>query len=183
MANEVTRSYGVEIMSINIISALPNDDALTKSLASGAVASAEALQAETAARGQANAIKIQSEADAETQRINAKAEADAELIKAQGLAEAERVRAEGTKAATILRSEGEADGIRSIAGAIQTEGGSDAMAQRIAEQYVGNLGLMARESNLVIVPDKPNDLAGVVATALSVGDSIKGAAAKSSTRV
>merc|ERR1712138_209739 len=58
MANEVTRSYGVEIMSINIISALPNDQALTKSLASGAVASAEALQAETAARGQANAKKI-----------------------------------------------------------------------------------------------------------------------------
>merc|ERR1719326_1700176 len=53
MANAVTRAYGIEIMSINIISALPNDQALTKSLASGAVASAEALQAETAARGQA----------------------------------------------------------------------------------------------------------------------------------
>ena len=69
MANAVTHSYGVEIMSINIISALPNDSALTKSLASGAVASAEALQAETAARGKANALKIQAEADAEQQRI------------------------------------------------------------------------------------------------------------------
>ena len=69
MANAVTHSYGVEIMSINIISALPNDPALTKSLASGAVASAEALQAETAARGKANALKIQAEADAEQQRI------------------------------------------------------------------------------------------------------------------
>lgn len=38
--------------------------------------------------------------------------------------------------------------------------------------------MMARESNLVIVPDKPNDLAGVVATALSVGDSIKGATSR-----
>merc|ERR1719473_2353341 len=93
MANQVTRSYGIEIMSINIISALPNDQALTKSLASGAVASAEALQAETAARGQANAIKIQAEAEADTQRINAKAEADSELIKAQGLADSERGRA------------------------------------------------------------------------------------------
>ena len=49
------------------------------------------------------------------------------------------------------------------------------MSQRIAEQYVGQLGLMARESNMIIVPDKPNDLSGVVATALSIGDSIKGA--------
>merc|ERR1719198_1746999 len=48
-ANSVTRSYGIEIMSINIISAAPVDDALTKSLASGAVASAEALMAETTA--------------------------------------------------------------------------------------------------------------------------------------
>merc|ERR1719262_1876215 len=133
MANEVTRSYGVEIMSINIISALPNDQALTKSLASGAVASAEALQAETAARGQANAKKIEAEADAEQARINAKAAADA----------------------------------------ISSKGGTDAMSQRIAEQYVTNLGEMAAKSNMIIVPDKPNDLAGVVATALSVGDNVK----------
>lgn len=132
----VYRADGVEIMSINIISALPNDDALTRSLASGAVASAEALQAETAARGQANAIKIQAEADADTQRINAKAAADAELIKAQGLADADRVRAEGTKASLTLRAEGEADGIRAIAAAIKADGGSDAMSQRIAEQCV-----------------------------------------------
>merc|ERR1719231_1629143 len=159
MANAVTRSYGVEIMSINIISALPNDQALTKSLASGAVASAEALQAETAARGKANALKIQ-------------AEADAELLRAQGLADAERVRAEGAKAALQLRAEGEADGIRSIASAIQSEGGNEAMAQRIAEQYVSNLGEMAQKSNMIIVPDRPNDLAGVVTTALSIGGEI-----------
>jgi len=173
MANEVTRSYGVEIMSINIISALPNDEALTKSLASGAVASAEALQAETAARGQANALKIQAEADAEASRIAAKAEADAALINAEGLANSERVRAEGTKAALQLRAEGEAEGIRSIAAAITSQGGSDAMAQRIAEQYVTNLGEMAKSSNMIIVPDRPNDLSGVVTTALSLGDAIK----------
>ena len=50
-ANRVTRTYGIGVMSINIISASPCDAALTKSLASGAVASAEALMADTAARG------------------------------------------------------------------------------------------------------------------------------------
>merc|ERR1719473_2088609 len=63
-ANHVTRTYGVEIMSINIISATPCDAKLTTSLASGAVASAEALQAETAARGKANAVRIAAEAEA-----------------------------------------------------------------------------------------------------------------------
>ena len=75
-ANKVTRTYGVEIMSINIISATPCDQALTRALASGAVASAEALQAETAARGQARAISIAAEAEASRCKIAAEGEAN-----------------------------------------------------------------------------------------------------------
>ena len=41
-ANAITNSYGVEICSINIISANPDDSSLTSSLSSGAVASAAA---------------------------------------------------------------------------------------------------------------------------------------------
>merc|ERR1719231_1775575 len=62
-------------MSINIISATPCDKALTRALASGAVASAEALQAETAARGKARAVAI--EADAEAARVRAEGARDA----------------------------------------------------------------------------------------------------------
>merc|ERR1719359_2254387 len=68
-ANKITRTYGVIIMSINIISASPCDAKLTTSLASGAVASAEALQAETAARGKANAVRIAAEAEAARLKI------------------------------------------------------------------------------------------------------------------
>jgi hypothetical protein len=52
-ANRVTMTYGIEVMSINVISASPKDQDLQTALASGAVASAQALQAETQARGQA----------------------------------------------------------------------------------------------------------------------------------
>merc|ERR1719473_2634996 len=83
-ANRVTRTYGVEIMSINIISAAPVDDQLTRSLASGAVASAEALQAETAARGKANAVRIAAEAEAHRVKIAAQGEAEAVVMRAQG---------------------------------------------------------------------------------------------------
>merc|ERR1719326_1557621 len=75
-ANRVTRTYGVEIMSINIISATPCDAKLTTSLASGAVASAEALQAETAARGQANAVRIEAKGIGEAEVLKAQAHAD-----------------------------------------------------------------------------------------------------------
>ena len=82
-ANTVTRKYGIEIMSINIISANPVDHNLTRALASGAVAAAEALQAETAARGKAKALKIEAEARAAALKIDAEAEAAAVLLKAE----------------------------------------------------------------------------------------------------
>jgi len=149
-ANSVTRSYGIEIMSINIISAAPVDDALTKSLASGAVASAEALMAETTARGQSRAVTIAAEADAAALRIRAEADAEAEK----------------------LRAEGRAEGLKAVSDALTASGGEQAMVQNIAEKYIASLSTMANTANMIIVPDKPNDVSGVVTTALALGKQV-----------
>eukprot|EP00933_Yihiella_yeosuensis_P007305 TRINITY_DN11226_c0_g1_i1.p1 TRINITY_DN11226_c0_g1~~TRINITY_DN11226_c0_g1_i1.p1 ORF type:complete len:527 (-),score=124.77 TRINITY_DN11226_c0_g1_i1:243-1823(-) len=101
-ANTTTLSYGVEILSINILSAVPTDAQLTNALACGAVASAQALQAETAARGNAKAMRIDAEASAEKARVEAQGFADAEVIRAKASSEAARVAAEGNKAAADL---------------------------------------------------------------------------------
>merc|ERR1719230_2411216 len=83
-ANDMTCRYGVEVLSINIISAKPAHNELMQSLAKGAVAAAEAQQLETTARGRARAATIM-----------AKGDADAEVT-----------RAEGSKtAATLLQQE------------------------------------------------------------------------------
>jgi len=82
-ANTITNTYGVTIVSINIISATPADSDLQVALAKGAVASAEAEQAETIAQGQAKAARIL----------------------AQGEADAERIRAEGSRAAADMLAE------------------------------------------------------------------------------
>merc|ERR1719181_1103251 len=111
-ANRVTRTYGIEVMSINIISATPCDAALTKSLASGAVAAAEALQAETQARGGANALRISAEAQAEKVRIESQGRADSEIIQARAMGEAIRIKAESDKQAEILTGEGAAERTR-----------------------------------------------------------------------
>jgi regulator of protease activity HflC (stomatin/prohibitin superfamily) len=70
-ANSVTAEYGITILSINIISAVPADLALQNALAKGAVASAEAEQAETVARGDARATRIRAQGDAEAAIIRA----------------------------------------------------------------------------------------------------------------
>merc|ERR1719502_349362 len=150
-ANRVTRTYGVEIMSINIISATPLDAKLTTSLASGAVASAEALQAETAARGKANAVRIAAEAEAARLKIEA-----------EGLGEAE-----------VIKANAHADGLRSVAAALSEKGGATAMGQHIAERYVDQLAAMAQATNMVIVPEKPTDVNGVLASAFGISAQVQ----------
>ena len=104
-ANQITSTYGIEILSINIISANPVDQNLTSSLASGAVAAAEALQAETAARGQAKAVCINAEAHAQELRIKSAAEGLATVVEAKASAEGEEIIAKGKlKAAELLQN-------------------------------------------------------------------------------
>jgi regulator of protease activity HflC (stomatin/prohibitin superfamily) len=178
-ANRVTKTYGVEVMSINIISATPCDDALTRSLASGAVASAQALQAETQARGNANALRIKAEAEAQRLTIAARGVADAQTIGAKAIGESLVIKAESDKEADIFQGEGEAqrtllhakatsDGLKAISNVVSKPGGKKAMMQRIAEQYVTELPEMAKACKMMIVPDKPTDVSGVVSTALSM---------------
>jgi regulator of protease activity HflC (stomatin/prohibitin superfamily) len=87
-ANEICTQYGVSIVSINVISAVPVDKKLNETLSAGAVAAAQALQAEIAARGNAKARLIDAQSQAAATRINGQAVADAEVIQAQGKKEA-----------------------------------------------------------------------------------------------
>lgn len=87
-ANRITNTYGVSILSINVVAAVPADSKLQSALAQGAVAAAEANKFETVARGKANAALIE-----------AKGLAEAGVLRAKGDAEADRIRAEGARAA------------------------------------------------------------------------------------
>lgn len=84
-ANRVCNQFGVEVMAINIISAFPTDAKLCEAMAKGAVAAAEAEQAEVQAQGNAKALVCTASAEADALRLRANAEADAERIRAQGL--------------------------------------------------------------------------------------------------
>lgn len=87
-ANEICSQYGISIVSINVISAVPVDKKLEATLSAGAVAAAGALQAEIAALGNAKARLIDAESQAAANRINGQAIADAEVTQARGKKEA-----------------------------------------------------------------------------------------------
>ena len=120
-------------------------------LAQWVLHAAEALQAETAAQGRAQALLVEAKAEAEAISITAQA----------------------NKHAAILKSEGEAEGIRLIGLAVITKDGQEAMKQRLAQSYIEKLSEMASNSKMMIVPQNTNDINGVLATALSLTTGIR----------
>ena len=119
--------------------------------------------------------KLINQSEGERQGAINAAQGQAESMRLKATAEADQIKAiaEAQAASTRMAAEATADGLRAIAQAVSEEGGKDAMVQRLADKYVSELAEMAKQSNLVIVPDRPNDISGVVATAMGMFDQVK----------
>jgi regulator of protease activity HflC (stomatin/prohibitin superfamily) len=137
-----------------------------------------------------NIVPPQSIKDAMEKQMRAEREKRALIAESEGDKQAKINRAEGDKQEMIAKSEGEkqkrineaegrgqeiervalatAKGIREIASAINEQGGMNAVNLRIAEQYVGAFANLAKVNNSVIIPTNMSDIAGMIATALSI---------------
>ncbi|MBN1132783.1 MAG: paraslipin [Bacteroidales bacterium] len=142
-----------------------------------------------------NIIPPQSIKDAMEKQMRAEREKRAVIAESEGEKQAKINVAEGTKQQAIKESEGEmqkrineatgkaseieqvaratANGIRAIAEAINLDGGREAVNLRIAEQYLGEFGKLAKESNTLILPTDLTDITGIIATATKVFDVTK----------
>lgn len=137
-----------------------------------------------------NITPPQSIKDAMEKQMRAEREKRANIANSEGDMQAQINRAEGEKRELIARSEGEkmrrineaegsaaeieavamatAKGIREIASAINAPGGQDAVNLRIAEQYIGEFGNLAKTNNTMIIPSNMADLSSLIATATQV---------------
>src|SRR5947199_4423642 len=84
-----------------------------------------------------------------------------------------QMRAEREKRAVVLTSEGQRDaaineGIRKVAEAIKLPGGYEAVQLRVAEQYIGQFGQLAKESNTMVLPASVADVGSMIALAMNV---------------
>ena len=82
-------------------------------------------------------------------------------------------RAAGEAEAILAIADATAKGIELVAAAIMKQGGSEAVALRIAEQYVNAFGNLAKHGTTVLLPANANDIGGSVAQALAVFDQIR----------
>jgi regulator of protease activity HflC (stomatin/prohibitin superfamily) len=137
-----------------------------------------------------NIVPPQSIKDAMEKQMRAEREKRALIAESEGDKQAKINRAEGDKQEMIAKSEGEkqkrineaegrgqeiervafatAKGIREIATAINEQGGMNAVNLRIAEQYVAAFANLAKTNNSVIIPTNMSDIAGMIATALTI---------------
>jgi regulator of protease activity HflC (stomatin/prohibitin superfamily) len=88
--------------------------------------------------------------------------------------------AEGQAAAILSIANATAEGIRRVAGAIQTAGGPEAVQLRVAEQYLSQFGELAKTGNTLILPANLSDVGSMIALAMSVFNRSGGAPPSSS---
>jgi regulator of protease activity HflC (stomatin/prohibitin superfamily) len=86
--------------------------------------------------------------------------------------EAERQRqineAEGQAAAILAIARATAEGIRQVAESIERPGGFEAVQLRVAEQYVEQLGQLAKQTNTMILPVNLADAGSMIAMAMNM---------------
>ena len=97
----------------------------------------------------------------------------AQINQAEGDRQAQILRAQGTAEALTIEATARGEAIRTISAAINTEGGSAAVAQQLAEQYVTAFDKLAREGTVALLPGDGNDVAGMVAKAYTAFDALK----------
>jgi regulator of protease activity HflC (stomatin/prohibitin superfamily) len=115
---------------------------------------------------------------------------DSRVNRAKGLKEEAIAISEGEMTKQINEAKGKAqeiellasataEGVKKVAEALNAEGGEMAANLRVAEQYVKEFGKLAKESNTMLIPSNMGDMAGMIATAMSiVGKSKAGANCK-----
>jgi len=86
--------------------------------------------------------------------------------------------AEGQASAILAIATATSEGIRKVAEAIQNPGGFEAVQLRVAEQYIGEFGELAKASNTLVLPASVSDVGSMIALAMNVINQKPGAAPK-----
>jgi regulator of protease activity HflC (stomatin/prohibitin superfamily) len=127
-----------------------------------------AMQAQITAEREKRAVIATSEGRRQEQINVAQGAREAAIAKSEGEKQAEINNAQGQASAILAIAEANAKAIRQVAEAISGPGGFGAVNLKVAEQYIAQFGNLAKTTNTVILPTNVADVAGLIATAMSV---------------
>ncbi|MBX7148963.1 paraslipin [bacterium] len=161
--DHATDPWGVKVLRYEMKSITPPKDVL------------EAMEKQMRAEREKRAQILVSEGDR-----------DAKINRAEGIKQETIKNSEAEKQKKINEAEGQAQAIMSVASAtalslskiaesIKQPGGDMATKLVVAEKYLQEFGKLAQATNTMIVPGSVSDISGMIATAMSVFESAKGA--------
>jgi regulator of protease activity HflC (stomatin/prohibitin superfamily) len=164
--DKATETWGVKVLRYEIKNITPPHDVLA------------AMEKQMRAEREKRAVILTSEGERDA-KINRAEGQKQEVIKASEANKQQQINeAEGQAEAILSVARASAEGISLIARSITQSGGAEAVQLRVAEKYIEQFGELAKASTTMIVPASVSDVAGVMATAMSVINKTKDVGAR-----
>lgn len=154
--DKATEPWGIKVLRYEIKNINPPRDVQ--------MAMEKQMRAEREKR--AVVLTSEGERDAAINQAEGKKE---QVIKASEAARQQQINeAEGQAQAILAVASATAEGIQKVAETIQGPGGAEAVKLRIAEQYIGQFGNLAKQGNTFVVPANLADVGSMLALATGV---------------
>ena len=153
--DKASESWGVKVLRYEIKNITPPHDILA------------AMEKQMRAEREKRAVILTSEGTRDA-AINTAEGVKQEVIKASEAKRQQQINeAEGEASAIMAVATATAEGIRRVAESIKLDGGYEAVQLRVAEQYIGQFGELAKKSNTLVLPANVADVGSMIALAMS----------------
>ena len=159
--DEAGRTWGIKVLRYEIKSLTPPEAIL------------RAMQAQITAEREKRAVIATSEGKRQQEINIADGQRQAAILESEGQKTAQINKAAGEAQAIELVANANANAVRVVATAISGTGGMSAANLKIAEKYIEAFNNLARTNNTLIIPSNLSDIAGLVASAMTVLDRTK----------
>jgi regulator of protease activity HflC (stomatin/prohibitin superfamily) len=152
--DKASEAWGVKVLRYEIKNITPPHDILA------------AMEKQMRAEREKRAVILTSEGTRDA-AINTAEGVKQEVIKASEARKQQQINeAEGEASAIMAVATATAEGIRRVAEAIKLPGGYEAVQLRVAEQYIGEFGELAKKSNTLVLPANVADVASMITLAM-----------------
>jgi len=154
--DKASEPWGVKVLRYEIKNITPPKDILA------------AMEKQMRAEREKRAVILASEGERDA-AINTAEGDKQQVIKASEAKKQQQINeAEGAASAILAIAGATAEGLRRVAEATQVSGGYEAVQLRVAEQYIGKFGELAKASNTLVLPATLSDVGSMIALAMNV---------------